>query len=200
MVTKEKEIKAIPEIEILGNLIKKNRSTVNWLTILGVISSLIGVGSLIFSNYHLKSEKEKIQSSLKNNMVVVDSIKLKSMKIDSVSTFSLEFLNADKTDYILKKYYSPIIKSHYQKKNVPLNDILKNKNNFLIHYPRAKFIFKKEDIVVQIFKDNTSEVVATGLFFSDSLKAPQKIIYKLGIDNNKRKIFSIARYDFKEQF
>lgn len=178
----------------------KTKKVTRLLTMVGVFATVIGIFSLTYTVKNLTKEKTEIKDSL--NIKIVDSIKQKEAiayaQNDTIKDFVLEFLNAEKNELNLRKYYSPVIKSHYQRRNVPISYIIKNKERFSRDNPRAKFDFKKDDIIVNTEKVDTADIIVNGLYYPDSINSNfKKIIYKIGLDTKNKKIFSIAQYDFK---
>jgi hypothetical protein len=185
------------EIKKLEELVSKSKKTSRYIALLSMVAAIIGFVVLITNVFHLTKQQSETVDSLQTNKLVIDSLinskdslTLQLSKKDSVINFIAEFLTIKKPDSTLDKYYADNIRKYYLRKDLSLNEIKKEKKQFVNDFPRSKLKFNKSDIVVNIKKDNTSEVFVNTLYYSDSLANPTEIIYQIKL-NKKMKVYFI---------
>jgi hypothetical protein len=178
----------------LSEIVKTHKKYNSYITILSVLATIIGLTFTIISLLKVKEEQTVTVDALKNKTVYIDSLYLQKKKQDSICRFTLDFFYAEKSDSVINKYYSPILEVYYQRKNVPIEYILKNKRRFINSYPKSKFDFKKSGINVKILSNDIAEVTANGLFYPDSTENPTEIFYKLKINLRTNKIYYIENF------
>jgi hypothetical protein len=178
----------------LSEILKRNKKHYNYIAILSIIAILIGLTFIIISLINVKNRQTLTLNSLETKNQLIDSLQMQKLKRDSICKFTLDFLNAEKNDSNIHKYYASTLDVYYQRKNVPINYIIKNKRRFINSYPKSKFVFTKSNITVKLVDNYIAEVIANGLFYPDSIEQPTEIIYKLKIHLKENKIYSIENF------
>jgi hypothetical protein len=187
--------------EKLSEILNRNKKNYRNATFFGIIATLLGLIFAIISliqtkksQLNIDQEKIKIDSVQVQERKLLDSILVQKKLHDKLCYYTLEFLNAEKNDSNIKKYYAPILELYYDKKNISLNYIIENKRRFVSQYPKSKFVFKIEGVTSRIIESNSADITATGLFYPDSLGKPTEMIYKIRINLNDYKIYRINNY------
>lgn len=200
METHEKRFEK-EKIQKLVQLSTKNKRYSRMIAIVSMVALVTGFTILISNTFKITLQQVEVKDSLNRNKLIIDSLlltwdnfKSETTKRDSISAFISEFLTVIKIDSTLDKYYSNRVERYYLRKNLRLDQIKQEKKWHIQDNPRSKVTFDKNDILLNIKPDNTSEIYVNALYYPDSLGKPVEIIYQIKL-NRDNKVYYIRNLE-----
>lgn len=192
-------IKNTIEYKKISNISRDSKYLSLLSIIILFITFIYGTFNINKLNKETNILEEKKDSLLNLNKDLEKSAKkfeLQISKKNKVIDFISAFLSEIKTDENINQFYAEKVDRYYLRKNLNLKQIMDEKKQFNTINPKSKVTFKRDDIIVDLKKDNTSEVYVNVLYFPDSLRTPKEIIYQIKLDS-LNKVYYVRNLESK---
>jgi uncharacterized iron-regulated protein len=182
--------------EELKKLIINNKKIKKYSRIfglIGIIATTIGLSASIFTVFETTVSRHGRSSN--NKTELNDFLKSESLRKERVQSIVIQFIES--FDKPSSQFLTDTIRQYYLKKNLIYKDVEWHQRWHKRHFPRAKVIVNKNDIVINLSKADTVEVFVNGIYYPDSLKESENIVYQLKL-NRENKIFYVRNLVAKD--
>jgi len=182
---------------ILNN--KKNKKVSRIIGLIGIIATTIGLSASIFiifeSTVSRKSNNDMNKELNDSVEIKYNTLKKENIRRERVKSLVIQFIES--FDKPSNQFLTDTIRQYYLKKNLIYKDVEWHQNWHKRHFPRAKVVIDKNDIVINLSKADTVEVFVNGIYYPDSIKESENIVYQLKL-NRENKIFYVRNLVPKE--
>lgn len=167
---------------------KRNRFIVIAITIL--VLTVAVVVTLYTGRIANQAQTKQIAvaDSLKIISTAFDSVNVTLTRQDSIIHFLTRYLT-DKHDSTLSQFYTDTLQQYYKAKNITLSQIIESRKLYRKNNPRSKTVVNFEDVKLNTNDHDKTEAFVNATYYSDSLSAPQKIIYQIKLTNDYKIYF-----------
>lgn len=179
---------------ILNN--KKNNKVSRIIGLIGIIATTIGLSALIFDTTVSKTSNNNKNTELNDSIQIkYNTLKTEYIRREKVKSIAIQFIESFNEPS--NQFLSDTIRQYYLKKNLSYKDVKWHQKWHKRHLPRAKVVIDKNDIVINLSKSDTVEIFVNGIYYPDSLKESENIVYQLKL-NRENKIFYVRNLVPKE--
>lgn len=182
---------------------KKNKKVSRISGLIGIIAVTAGLSASIYSIYESSNSKNDVlnnkielhvNDSIKNELDIMEKINIKKDSIKDVVSLFIQSFNKPE---IINQLLTDTVQKYYLKNNLSHKEIEWHQSWHKKHFPRAKVVLDKNEIVISFNKKDTTEVYANAIYYPDSLKSSIDIVYQIKLNNNM-KIFYVRNLEPKE--